>query len=94
MQEVGPGGFSKDLVQVASEIARCTSVEEGVWKSRLRGRGTVCSRGSSAGEVASGGQGAGRGAGEPLSGSGTWPQADHFPFPLQLLPLDNISSFY
>lgn len=43
-------------------------------------------------EVASGGQGRGWGVEELLSCSSTWPEADHFPFPLQLLPLDNISS--
>lgn len=85
-----PEGFSK-----ASEVTRCTSAEEGSMEEPLEWEG----HGLHAEEVlhlevASGGQGTGREAEDLLSCSSTQPEADHFPFPLQLLPLENISSSY
>lgn len=69
---------------MASEITRCTSAGEAVGA----GGAGFAGGGSSAAEVASGGQGTGRGAEDPLSCSSTWPKADHFPFPRQLPPRD------
>lgn len=58
------------------------------------GRAWFAGRGSSAVGVASGGQGTGQEEEDLISCSSTQPEADHFPFLLQLLPPENISSSY